>query len=114
LDKKDRAFVETEATKAFDNVSKQHVESPRITFGGPELDLHLLDHRGQGTVLHRGDGTQVPLNWSQSFTTLVLWTLPGQPYICVEPWSGPSVPAGGGPVSLPAGGSASFAFTVGR
>jgi galactose mutarotase-like enzyme len=113
-DKKERVLIETEATKAFDNVTKQHVEHPRIAFGGAEVDLHLLDHHAQGTVLHRGDGTKVPLNWSHSFNTLVLWTLPGQPFVCVEPWSAPSVPAGGGPALLPAGGSSSFAFTVGR
>ena len=40
------------------------------------------------TRLEREAGPAVELEWSSQFDTLVLWTLPGQPFVCVEPWSG--------------------------
>ena len=30
------------------------------------------------------------LEWSADQRVLVLWTLPGKPFVCVEPWSGPA------------------------
>jgi galactose mutarotase-like enzyme len=115
VETKRRARIETAATRAFDNRSKTTGPLPALDFGGDELDLHLLDHAAKSTVLDRGDGTRVPLSWSHSFETLVLWTLPGQGFVCVEPWSGPSVLAlQGERPALAAGGSASFAFVVGR
>jgi galactose mutarotase-like enzyme len=114
VETKAKARVETQATRAWDNRKKAFGPVPALDFSGEELDVHLLDHAAKGTVLHRGDGTQVPLQWSQGLDTLVLWTLPGQPFICVEPWSGPSYPAleGERPVLAP-GGTAGFAFLVG-
>jgi galactose mutarotase-like enzyme len=32
----------------------------------------------------------VVLSWSANHHVLVLWTLPGRPFICVEPWSAPA------------------------
>ena len=29
------------------------------------------------------------LAWSPSFTTLVVWTLEGRDFVCVEPWTAP-------------------------
>lgn len=88
LEAKRTARVETHATTAFDQRKGTSGPRPPIDFGGDEVDLHLLDHAVPRTVLHHS--SDVSLNWSPNFTTLVLWTLPGQPFICVEPWSGPA------------------------
>jgi galactose mutarotase-like enzyme len=54
----------------------------------PEVDLHLLDHVEAGTVLHRGLGRRpVKLSWSLEFQRLVVWTLQGKDFVCVEPWT---------------------------
>jgi galactose mutarotase-like enzyme len=114
LQTKAAARVETKATRAWDNVAKAFVTGPAPAFGGAEIDLHLLDHGSKSTVLHRGDGSALPLEWSAGFETLVLWTQPGKDFICVEPWSGPSMLALESPrPDLAPGASASFAFVVG-
>lgn len=112
---KARASVETTATKAWNNRSKSVGPVPKLDFGGEELDVHLLDHAAKHIVLQRGDGTDVPLSWSAGFDTVILWTTPGSGFICVEPWNSPVLPALAGPrPHLQPGGSASFAFVVGR
>ena len=58
-------------------------------FDGPEVDVHLLQTRELGTVLRSARST-LELRWSPTCETLVMWTLPGQPFICVEPWSSPT------------------------
>lgn len=99
---KSAARIETEATRAFDNRAKRFLSPGKAMpgFGGDEVDWHLLDHRRPGTVLHRGDEPAIKLDWSQSFAALVLWTQPAKPFVCVEPWSAPSIAARAG-ASLP-------------
>lgn len=87
---KQAARVETNATRAFDQRAGTTGPVPALDFGGDGLDVHLLDHRGGRTVLHRGAARPISLKWSEGFTTLVLWTLPGKPFICVEPWTAPA------------------------
>lgn len=60
-----------------------------VGFGADEVDVALLEH-GPAATLHRGDGSRVELNATPQLSTLVLWTLPDQPFICVEPWTGPA------------------------
>ena len=57
-----------------------------VDFSQGEVDLHFAA-RGGGTVLERGDGSRVSLEWSEAFDTLVVWTLPGADFVCVEPWT---------------------------
>ena len=106
LDEKAGATVTTSATRAFDNRTGQTGPLPRFSFGGEEVDLHLLDHAEPRTTL-RG---RVALAWSPGFTTLVLWTLPGQPFVCVEPWSAPAGTLG--QRSLAPAATAVFEFSV--
>lgn len=82
---KSKARVDTSATKAFDNLSGQTRAYAPPDFTQGETDLHLLDHREAGTMLHRP--APLRLSWSPGFTRLVLWTLPQKPFICVEPWT---------------------------
>lgn len=106
LEEKASAQVTTSATRAFDNRTGQTGPLPPIRFGGDEVDLHLLDHAEAGTTLSR----RVALKWSPNFRTLVLWTLPGQPFVCVEPWSAPAGTFG--EQSLAAGTTAVFDFAL--
>ena len=84
------ARVDTDATRAFDNRTGQPVAFSGLDLTGPEVDLHLLDHSRPGTTLHRGPGLRpVELSWSPAFTTVVVWTLVGRDFVCVEPWTAP-------------------------
>lgn len=114
MDTKARAHVAHRATRAFDNTTGHEVPAPaRISFDGPEVDLHLLDHPSQSTVLHRGDGKRVELSWTPNFKTLVLWTQPQRPFICVEPWTAPAgALANGGALEVPPGNEVKLAVLM--
>ncbi|WNG50585.1 aldose epimerase [Archangium minus] len=84
------ARVETDAKSAWDNRKGATVSFSGLDLTEPEVDMHLLDHSPQGTTLERGPGLRpVELAWSPSFTMLVVWTLEGRDFICVEPWTAP-------------------------
>jgi galactose mutarotase-like enzyme len=83
------ARVDTDATTAWDNVAGARVPFRGVSFATGEVDMHLLDHKPAGTRLHRPGARDVVLSWSADHHVLVLWTLPGRPFICVEPWSAP-------------------------
>lgn len=106
LAEKAAAGVDTDARTAFDNRTGQTGPLPPLRFGADEVDLHLLDHQAPGTRL----AGHVALSWSPNFTTLVLWTLPGQPFICVEPWSAPAGTLG--QRALAPGASEGFDFRI--
>ncbi len=115
---KAKARVDTDATRAYDNrdrALKAYDSAVGVSFEPAEVDLHLLNHSAPHTTLHRGDGVDVRLDWSGAFQTLVVWSLPGQPFVCVEPWSGPSLAAYSGPrPSLRPNETANFALRVSR
>ena len=90
VDKK-AAWIETDATVAHDNRSGADGSLQRLDFDVDELDLALLDHDESGTVLHRGEGPLLKLRWSEALRTLVLWTVRGREYLCVEPWTAPGL-----------------------
>ncbi len=77
--------VETDATRAFDNVHKQVIELRGIDLTAGEVDLHLLDHHGATSAL-KG---VVRIEASPDYGRWVIWTLPGKPFVCVEPWTCP-------------------------
>jgi galactose mutarotase-like enzyme len=100
------ARVDTDATRAHDNVSGHDVAIERpVVLAGREVDLVLLDHTPRHAVLHRPGLPGVRLSFGADEKLLVLWTLPGRDFVCVEPWrdglgafarpSPPSVPPGG-------------------
>jgi galactose mutarotase-like enzyme len=97
------ARVATDATKAWDNVAKAVVAVETIALDQGEVDLHLLDHGTHGTRLERPGERPVVLDWSADQRVLVVWTLPGKPFVCVEPWSAPgnSLVTGGAIVVAP-------------
>lgn len=95
------ARVETDATVAWDNVAGARVPFRGLDLTAGEIDMHLLDHHPAGTRLSRPPARDVVLSWSADQRVLVVWTLPGKPFVCVEPWLAPAstpstlVPPGG-------------------
>lgn len=84
------ARARTLATHAWDNKTKRHVDVPQpVDFGGPEVDLHLLDHWPRHLDLD-AEGATVRVTASDAFRTWVLWTLPERAFVCVEPWTSPA------------------------
>lgn len=111
---KARARLDTGATRAFDNLAGATGPLPQLDFTQAELDLHLLDHRQSGTVLHRPPGAPVRLRYSPEFRTLVLWTLGGRDFICVEPWTAPAgaLASGAGILRLAPGERRTLSFEI--
>ncbi len=81
------ARVETNATRAFDNVTKKTDALAAIDLTNPEIDLHLIDHHGD-CVLRLADGG-IRLRGSREFSRWVVWTIAGKDFVCVEPWTCP-------------------------
>ncbi len=109
------ARVETDATLAWDNRVKREVPFTGFELSGPEVDLHLRDHSSPGTTLHRGEGLRpVRLAWSPGFRTLVVWTLQGRDFVCVEPWTAPggALATGAGVLSVAPGARVSLSFSI--
>jgi galactose mutarotase-like enzyme len=79
--------VETDATRAFDNTTKRTGAVGPIDLTLPEVDLHLVDHRAPTARLRTPDGRAVRLDLDPSYGPLVLWTLAGRDFVCLEPWS---------------------------
>jgi galactose mutarotase-like enzyme len=86
---KARTKVETHATRAFDNVTKQEVALHGIRLGEGEVDLHLIDHDATSIEL-RWPGAKVRIHASPAYRRWVVWTLPDQDFVCVEPWTAPA------------------------
>jgi galactose mutarotase-like enzyme len=84
---KANAHVETNATRAFDNVTKSTGPLQDIDLTQKEVDLHLVDHRGD-CVLRLPNGG-IRLEGSPEFSRWVVWTLAGKDFVCVEPWTCP-------------------------
>ncbi len=106
LQEKHAARIELEPTRAFNNRTKAFepsAGSPR--FDGDEVDLHFIAPASRKTTLHRGARPPIHLEWSNTFHTLVTWSLPHKPFICVEPWSSPALAASAAPLPLLAAGA---------
>jgi galactose mutarotase-like enzyme len=81
--------IDTRATRAFDNVTKQEVAFAGFDFTRPEVDLHLHDHGGSRSALHR-PGATVEIEGSAELAHFVVWALAGKDFVCVEPWTAPA------------------------
>jgi galactose mutarotase-like enzyme len=83
------ARIDTRATRAFDNTVKKDVPFSGFDFSRPEVDLHLSDHGGSKSALHRPGAPTIEIEASPEFTWWVVWALAKKDFICVEPWSAP-------------------------
>jgi galactose mutarotase-like enzyme len=74
---------------------------------------------GHGLVYGAGGGPSLKFHFD-NLPNLALWTKPGAPFLCVEPWHGTAAEIGAGDdimarpdsISLPKGEAARFAFSV--
>ncbi|WP_438027839.1 galactose mutarotase [Sorangium sp. So ce233] len=86
---KARASIETRATRAFDNTTKQEAPFSGFDLTRPEVDLHLIDHGATESALAIEGGLRVAVRGSPEFTHWVVWTLQGKDFVCLEPWTCP-------------------------
>jgi galactose mutarotase-like enzyme len=109
------AGVRTDAKHGIDNTTGKKTYVSKIRYDVPELDLHLLDHSAHGTLMRRGSLPKLSLTWDAGFTTLVLWTLAGKDFVCVEPWEAPggALATKQGLAWLPPQASVKRTFTIG-
>lgn len=87
---KGSAQVTTDAKTAFDNRTGETGAFGGFKLTSDEVDLHLLDHKQRGTKLDRPPLNPLELGWDKAFKTLVVWTVKGKDYVCVEPWTAPA------------------------
>jgi galactose mutarotase-like enzyme len=86
--RKREARVFTDATRAWDNKTSQPVTiRGGIDLVGDEIDLHLLDHRPREARLQRPGMRNVTVRFGDDQKVLVVWTVRGRDFVCVEPWS---------------------------
>ena len=84
------ARIETAATRAFDNVTKQEVAlAGPIDLSVKEVDLHLEDHGRADCALVLAGGGRIEVSGSPELQRWVVWTLAGKEFVCLEPWTGP-------------------------
>jgi len=88
LGEKAQARIDTRATRVWDNVARLERPLGALALGGPEVDLHLLDHQATASALHLPSGS-IAVTGSEAFVRWVIWTLPGKEFICLEPWTCP-------------------------
>lgn len=108
------AGIDTDATRAYDNIAGREVAvALPIDLAGHEVDLHLLDHGPRETVLHRPGLPSVRIAFGDDQRALVIWTVPGRDFVCVEPWRARfGVLADGTAPRIEPGGSASTTLTL--
>ena len=79
--------IDTDATRARDNLTGKEIPlTLPIALAGREVDFYLLDHHPRSTVLHRPGLPGVRVAFGDDQELLVLWTLPGRDFVCIEPW----------------------------
>lgn len=67
-----------------------HPFSGNFDFEQDEIDVALLDvSRQSATVIDRQKSLRLTLEYSNTFSTLVFWTIKGKDYYCLEPWTAP-------------------------
>lgn len=85
---KKNARVELNADIYQDMVSKAMVSAEKIPdfTGEPEVGCLYFDVKGQKATLHTGD-YRVEVKFDKNYRHVLLWSLPQEDFICVEPWT---------------------------
>jgi galactose mutarotase-like enzyme len=106
--------IRTDATRVYDNVRGVTEDFRGFDLTQSEVDKFLLDHTPRETTLERPDGNNVRITMDASFTTVVVWTLAGKDYVCVEPWTAPgnAMNTGTNLLSVPPGGAHEAVFAI--
>jgi galactose mutarotase-like enzyme len=79
--------IHSQATRAYNNVSKRVERFAGFDFSAPEVDVHLLNHNSNVAALSLGDGSYVAVRASNDFGVWVVWSLAGKEFVCLEPWT---------------------------
>ena len=67
-----------------------HAFSGSFDYGQDEIDWAFVNLQGQSaTVVDSRTHLKLTLQYDDSYSTLVFWTVKGKDYYCLEPWSGP-------------------------
>lgn len=108
VEEKAQARIPTAATLAWDNAAKRAVAFPGWHLGEGETDLHLEDH-GRSSAELLAASNSVRIECDGALQRWVIWTQPGKPFICLEPWScaGNALNTGAGLITLEPGTTAS-------
>ena len=80
---------EIPATQLLDHQTQQRSPYPgHLNLEVPELDVALFPVSGPRAAMRdRQSGRAIELTYSPDFTTVVVWTVEGKPYVCLEPWT---------------------------
>lgn len=111
---KARAKVPTNATRAWDNVTKSTIDvTGPIDLSAKEVDLHLVDHTPSSATLDRGED-RIVVSGDADFGRWVVWTLAGKDFVCLEPWTAAANALNTGEKlsDLAPGASKVFTFTI--
>jgi len=81
--------IDSQATRAFDNVRKRDVPFHGFDLTLDEVDVHLLDHPSTESALRFADGSLIRVSASPDFVRWVVWTRAGKDFVCLEPWTAP-------------------------
>src|SRR5262249_45559658 len=108
------AAIDTDATRFRDNrTGREGAVTAAIDFDSGAGDLALLNHKPRHTVLHRSGLPAVRIGFGDDQAVLVVWTLPGREFICVEPWRSRSGALADGTAPIvPPGGVAATTLTI--
>ena len=77
------------ATEFQDQITKTvHPWRGEFDFNNDEIDVAFKPLSSQSaTVTDLSRQLQLQLDWEQSYSTVVFWTIKGKDYYCLEPWS---------------------------
>lgn len=81
--------IASDATRAFNHMETREESLSGIDLTRPEVNLGLLDHGSTETRIERPGRRTLRLAWKEPLRHLVVWTLAGEDFVCVEPWSAP-------------------------
>ncbi|WP_035155646.1 aldose epimerase [Cohnella thermotolerans] len=82
---------ESDAAKLLDyNDGEVKTFDGTVDLSGLVESVALLDARTPSIAFPLGDKGTVKLDYSEAFRTVVLWSVQGKPFICVEPWTAPN------------------------
>lgn len=87
VDDKSKLTFDLSAAQQFDNVTqKTQPFTGQVDLNVPELDVALFPVTRQ-TAAMKGNKRTISLTSDKIFTTLVVWTVEGKPFVCLEPWT---------------------------
>lgn len=90
-DDKDQLSFEIPASQAWDRLTQEtNSFTGLFDLSRDEIDTALRPLSGQSAAItDRSRNLKIVLSYDTLYSTLVFWTLKGQNFYCLEPWSGP-------------------------